>query len=125
LVGRLVSSHLARTGIQDTDRGPTGLSYDGPMLEPAIFTEELCTWDDVCLEPDVNSLCVSEVSRLAMLLATSGVTATIGDILVESEEGGSLCLYLRVQYRHLGSVRVPVIRVGPMYWQWKDDGDEC
>ena len=73
------------------------------------FTQERpTTLDDIELNDEVRNLCVESIITL---------------IDVEEEELGVLSMRMRFKVPELGSITVPLMKVGPLYWRWRNEGE--
>ena len=45
------------------------------------------------------------------------------NVYVEEEELGVLSMRMRFKVPELGSITVPLMKVGPLYWRWRNEGE--
>ena len=79
---------------------------------------------DVDLSDEVRTACIESILNLLKKAKKRGGRPASGDVYVEESETGVLEMNMRVRLPEVGSVRVPLMSVGPMYWRWSDEGDE-
>ena len=82
------------------------------------------TLRDVDLNEHARNVCIDSVLMLLCKIEQHGGKPASTAIYAEEGEFGVLSLNIRVRLPELGNVTVPLIKVGPMYWRWRDEGEE-
>tara|TARA_R110000823_G_scaffold56421_1_gene137156 strand:+ start:65 stop:346 length:282 start_codon:yes stop_codon:yes gene_type:complete len=88
------------------------------------FTQERpTTLDDIELNDEVRNLCVESIITLIDSVDNHGGEVVSPNVYVEEEELGVLSMRMRFKVPELGSITVPLMKVGPLYWRWRNEGE--
>ena len=82
------------------------------------------TLRDVDLNEQARNVCIESILSLLYKVDEHGGKPASTIVYVEEGELGILTINMRVRLPELGSITIPLIKVGPMYWRWRDEGEE-
>ena len=78
---------------------------------------------DVDLSEQVRNICIESILTLLHSVNEYGGEPLSTNVYVEEDEFGILSMRMRFRLPELGSVTVPLMKVGPLYWCWRDEDE--
>jgi len=78
---------------------------------------------DVVLNEEVRNLCIESILTLLRSVDDCGGEPLSTDVYVEEERFGILRMRMRFKLPELGSITVPLMSVGPLYWCWRNEDE--
>ena len=82
------------------------------------------TLRDIDLNAEARGVCIESILTLLQKAEKHGGSPFSTSVYVEEGEEGILSMNLRVRFPEVGSLTVPLMKVGPMYWAWSDEEGE-
>jgi hypothetical protein len=79
---------------------------------------------DVDLNEQVRNICIESILTLLHSVNECGGEPLSTNVYVEEDEYGILGMRMRFRLPELGSITIPLMKVGPLYWCWNNGEEE-